>query len=259
MRLFGKEILARKHETKELYDFAAYGLLREHNYIGTADLDLQAISGDDDITDRYLTNVKKNNKIAKAGIPKSPKEVYELESLNDATYIICCDPTYIEKHIKSLLKKRDLLPKNESHKTGWGVTFSTGGAIHGREEVESMVERLKNRYKYKEHKEFFEQYAYTTSALINDVLKAHTNLRAKRVEDFIPDLPDEAVEVMETYTSVVKELCGKKPVYYIIGDKEDFGEMDKKRDPILLVQSPFSLAWQILGAWDDTMVYLGDL
>ena len=45
----------------------------------------------------------------------------------------------------------------------------------------------------------------------------------------------------------------------MIADKKDFGEMDRKRDPILIVQSPFCLGWQVLGAWDEEMIYLGDL
>lgn len=259
MKIFGKEILKKKHEPEELYDFASHGLLRDYNHIGMQDIDLMAVSGDDDITKEYLNKVAKHNKIALDGKKKTPKEVYLLEGLNEADFKLNCDPAYIEKQIRSLRRKASLLPKGTTKKRSWGEEILSGGTINGREEVISMIERMQNRLHYTKFKDFYEEFAYTTSAKINNLMKEVTNLRAKRLEEFIPDLPDEALEVIERYNAKTLELCGKEPVYYMIADKEDFGEIDRKRDPILLVQSPFNFGWQILGAWDEEMQYLGDL
>lgn len=260
MKLFGREILAKKHQVEdELYDFAQHGLLKDYNYVGTADINLSAISGDDEICHKYLDDLAKKNKIAKDGKTKTPKEVYILESLNDDTFKMNCDPAYIERQVRSLKRKANLLPKEEPKKMPWGITIYSGAAVNGRREVESLAERMQNRLRYKEFEEFYGQFAYTTSAKINELLKEVTNLRAQRLEEFIPDLPDEALDVIEQYNEKTLQLCGKRPVYYMIADKEDFGEHDEKRDPILLVQSPFNLGWQAIAAYDDEMVYLGDL
>lgn len=270
MKLFGKDLLKqKKSQIEELYDFAQHGLLRERNFIGTADIDLMAISGDDEISQKYLNEVAENNKKALDGTSKTPKEVYLLESLNDSGFKMNCEKDYVEKTVKSLVRKARLLPHEEDKKTPWGSSMSSGVA-NGRKEVLSMAERMENRLKYGElihdadyqnqtFGDFYEQFPYTTSKKINDLLEGVTNLRARRLEEFIPDLPDEALDIVEEYNYVTLKLCGKKPVYYMIADKKDFGELDEKRDPILLAQSPFNLGWQVLGAWDEEMVYLGDL
>lgn len=261
MKLFGKEILKRKQAPKELYDFAQHGLLRERNFIGVSDLNLMAISGNDEISREYTAQVAENNAKANAGKSLTPKEVYLLESLNDEGFTLNCHFDYITKQADSLRRKAKLLPKEKQRDSRFTpVVFGdSGGVANGRLEVESMIERMENRYRYAEFKDFYDEFPYTTSARINDVLAEVTNLRAKRLEEFIPDLPDEALDVIERYNDNTLRLCEKKPVYYMIADKKDFGEMDRKRDPILLAQSPFCLGWQVLGAWDEEMVYLGDL
>ena len=51
----------------------------------------------------------------------------------------------------------------------------------------------------------------------------------------------------------------KKPVFYVIAEPDKFRKAYEKRDPILLVQSPFGFYWQILGAWDKEMILLSEL
>lgn len=95
-----------------------------------------------------------------------------------------------------------------------------------------------------------------------DSLKAIENFIAKelhklsKIEQFIADLPSDAMQVMKEYTDNTKKLCDKKAVFYIIADKEDFNKTNKRKDPILLAQSPFGHVWQILGAWDKEMLLL---
>ena len=155
-----------------------------------------------------------------------------------------------------------LIPQSKRVKKDSGPAVfeeSWGGSKYGYLELETLVERLNNRKKYEEHKEFFDEFPYTRSALINDVLADNGHLRSKRAEEFIPDMPDEAIDIMEQYNEHTQAICGKNAIFYIIADKKDFGEKDRKRDPILLAQSPFALEWQVLGAWDEEVIYLGDL
>jgi hypothetical protein len=45
----------------------------------------------------------------------------------------------------------------------------------------------------------------------------------------------------------------------VIAEPDKFRKAYEKRDPILLVQSPFGFYWQILGAWDKEMMLLSEL
>ncbi len=65
-----------------------------------------------------------------------------------------------------------------------------------------------------------------------------------------------------THESIDKnrEKLGLEPIEKTtIADKKDFEKKDKRRDPILLAQSPFGHFWQILGAWDKEMLFLEEL
>ena len=81
----------------------------------------------------------------------------------------------------------------------------------------------------------------------------------KTSDIFIPEFPDEAIKAMTDYTEKMEAVCGKKPVFYVIAEHDKFKEAFKKRDPILLVQSPFGFFWQIIGAWDKEMILLSEL
>lgn len=130
---------------------------------------------------------------------------------------------------------------------------------YAKREVGHLIERLENRRKYNEHKQFFDSYQNTTDEKIDVLLKKYDHLRMKAADLFIPEFPDDAVKTMTAYTERVNVICGKKPVYYAIADDKDFKKAYEKRDPILLVQSPFGFFWQILGAWDEEMILLQEL
>lgn len=125
-------------------------------------------------------------------------------------------------------------------------------------EVKALIERLENRKKYPEHKNFFDSFQNTTQEKI-DILLQKTGLVMKTSDIFIPEFPDDAVQVMTEYTNMVVKVTGKKPVFYVIADAKEFRSAYEKRDPILLVQSPFGFFWQILGAWDEEMLLLSEL
>lgn len=130
---------------------------------------------------------------------------------------------------------------------------------YSKREVTALIERLENRKKYPEHKEFFDRFNNTTDEKIEVLLDKYPNLLMKSADIFIPEFPDDAIAVMKEYTEKVKTICSKAPVFYVIAEQSLFKKSYEKRDPILLVQSPFGFYWQILGAWDKEMLLLSEL
>lgn len=185
----------------------------------------------------------------KINVKITPKGVYELKLLNDDAFTMNTDKEYIEGQLQDFRDKLDILKLAEFDMS------------RGQNEIASIIVRMENRLQYPKHQSFYEEFAYTTSSKISDMLKGkgHDHLRLGKVEQFIADMPKEAVAVMKAYNKETKELCGKKAVFYIIADKKDFEKTEQRRDPILLAQSPFGHFWQILGAWDEEMLLLEEL
>ncbi len=121
---------------------------------------------------------------------------------------------------------------------------------YAKREIVYLIERLENRRKYIEFKEFFDAFDNTNDEKIDALLDKY-ELVMKTSDIFIPDFPDAAIKVMTEYTEKMMEVCGKKPIFYVIAEEKDFKKAYEKRDPILLVQSPFGFYWQILGAWGE--------
>ena len=129
---------------------------------------------------------------------------------------------------------------------------------YSRREVEGMIERLENRKKWDKFRKFFDGYQNTTDEKIDDLLDKY-DLVMKTSDLFVPEFPDVAIQTMKSYTDNMMKLCKKKPVFYVIAEPDKFRKAYEKRDPILLVQSPFGFYWQILGAWDKEMMLLSEL
>lgn len=129
----------------------------------------------------------------------------------------------------------------------------------GVDEIASIITRLENRKKYAEVKEQYEEFPYTTTSKINALVKEQKHLKLGQVAQFLADMPKEATEAMKRYNKATNQLCGKQAVFYIIANKKDFEKTETRRDPILLAQSPFGHFWQILGAWDEEMLFLEEL
>lgn len=162
--------------------------------------------------------------------------VDELETVPNPISILNLD-----KKIKILKNKTDLVEQT-----------------HTKRELNALVDRLTNRKKYVKHKKFFDQFKNTTDDKINKLVTTY-DLVMKTADIFIPEFPDIAVEIMTEYTKNTKKICGKKPIYYVIAPESAFKKSFEKRDPILLVQSPFGFYYQILGAWDKEMLLLSEL
>jgi hypothetical protein len=177
----------------------------------------------------------------------TPKGVYDLKMLNDKNFKLNTSPEYVDKQLADFKEKLSLI-KSEEYDMRRGVN-----------EISSVVVRLENRKKYETVKNIFEEYPYTTTTKINEVVKAHDYLKLGQVAQFVADMPNEAIKAMKTYDDGVNKLCGKKAVFYIIADKKDFEKTNTRRDPILLAQSPFGHFWQVVGAWDKEMLFLEEL
>ncbi len=200
-------------------------------------------------TDAVVSKIKKGKtKPVEAPKPKlTPKAVHELKLLHDESFQLNVDPAYVDEQLSDFKDKLGLLTSEEYDMQ------------RGIQEIASIVVRLENRKKYETYKTFFEEFPYTTSSRIDEVVKAHDYLKLGKVAQFVADMPKEALETMKNYNKHTDKLCGKQAVFYIVADKKDFEKSDKRRDPILLAQSPFGHFWQILGAWDKEMLFLEEL
>lgn len=138
------------------------------------------------------------------------------------------------------------------------ITNSGSNSQYTKREINGLIERLELRKKYPEFKTFFENFKNTNDEKINKLLDKY-ELVMKTTDVFVPDFPDDAVKIMTAYTEKMKELCGKKPVFYVIAEEKHFKKQFERNDPILLVQSPFGYYWQILGAWDEELLILSEL
>ncbi len=177
----------------------------------------------------------------------SPKDIYELKTLNSKGFQINVNKEYIDEQLEVFKDKLSLI-KSSEHDMRRGVV-----------EIASILIRLENRKKYAKYSSFFENYPYTTQTNVDKLLKDHSHLQLGTVDQFVADMPKEAINEMKAYEKQTKWLCDKKPIFYIIAKKKDFQKSEKRRDPILLAQSPFCHNWQIIGAWDEEMMFLEEL
>ena len=180
------------------------------------------------------------------------------------------DPDHPTTIKKIAVKPKDVLEELETIPTPWTLSNLDDKIevlkykaklitqSYSKREVEGLIERLENRKKWHKFKNFFNEFQNTTDEKI-DILLEKYDLVMKTSDLFIPEFPDDAIEVMRKYTDSMERLCKKKPVFYVIAEPDKFKKAYERRDPILLVQSPFGFYWQILGAWDKEMILLSEL
>jgi hypothetical protein len=275
IKIFGHKLFEQQKESR-LYDFAQHGILKGTSttmdygdYVQIADLDYSGseVSG---IT-------KKKKQPSKKKLPElTPKEIYELGTLTIPKMAINCRPDYLDEQLIVLKQKIELLipkkPRAQKVKLpkalgghiadAWEVRDSsdmTGVYKYAYQEMCSMLIRLENRRQYESFKDGYNDWPYTTSEAIAAVLNAHTHLKAENIATLIPDLPKEAVKEIARYEKLTDKLCDQKTNYYLIVEKAKTTDVTRRRDPILLAQSPFGFFWQILGAWDKEVKFLEEL
>lgn len=210
-----------------LFDFKNY----QSQYTGVAMNSFISVGGASE-SDSEESSKETSRKIA-----VKPKDVLnELETIPTPWTL-----SNLDDKIEVLKYKSDLITQNYSKR-----------------EVQGLIERLENRKQWHKFKNFFQEFQNTTDEKI-DVLLDNYDLVMKTSDLFIPEFPDDAIAVMKKYTDNMQKICKKKPVFYVIAEPDKFKKAYEKRDPILLVQSPFGFYWQILGAWDEEMVLLSEL
>lgn len=261
IKLFGKQLFeASKGYGGIIYNTAVDSLKKSEFLIdfyrdtgGNMPSIYESISDSVTITAINGTPVGKKGKKTKPAPKPQPKEeitpkgVYQLKMLNDLSFKIKADPAYVDEQLETFKEKLGMIKTKE---------FDMN---RGTVEIGSMIMRLENRKKYSQFKGFYDEFPYTSTQKISELVKEHGHLRLGEVSQFLADMPKEAVDVMKRYTEQTKKLCEKKPVFYIIAKKKDFEKTEKRRDPILLAQSPFGHFWQILGAWDEEMLLIEEL
>lgn len=193
-----------------------------------------------------IVAMKAAKKTTKGKSKLTPKRVYDMRMLHDRGFKLNMDPVYVDKQIADFKEKLGMMkdPKYD---------------YRGSNEIGSILLRMENRKKYEGVRGTFEKFPYTTNKRIESVLKNHDYLQMGEVSQFLADMPAEATDAMKEYNLATTKLCEKKAVFYIIADKKDFKKTNSRRDPILLAQSPFGHFWQIIGAWDDEMLFLDEL
>ncbi len=246
MKLFGKELFNFKKEPEQLYNFYQW-LNATNEFIPIAGL-IQEVP----IRETKKKKVKKEEKIY-----ITPKGIYQMEALNDNKFFIKTDREYLTQQIADAKYKLEVMYGSKTKKPKKNEEW--GAVRYGKQEVESIIERLQNRFRIDEFKEILEKYPHTTNDLLEEVIRKNSNLQCKNSEGFVPDFPREAIEAMKEYNEMCIKLCNKKTWFYVIAERKDQERVSSRRDPILLAQSPFGFFWQILGAWDKEMIYLGDL
>ena len=215
-----------------LFDFKNY----QSGYRGGSSLNTFVISGSSFEGESDNSSTKSEDSKPKKIAVKPIDVVNELETIPTPWTL-----SNLQDKIEILEYKRDLITQKYS-----------------RREVEAMIERLENRKKWDKFKKFFDGYQNTTDEKIDDLLDKY-DLVMKTSDLFVPEFPDVAIQTMKSYTENMMKLCKKKPVFYVIAEPDKFRKAYEKRDPILLVQSPFGFYWQILGAWDKEMMLLSEL
>lgn len=245
------QLSLKKSESKFLPDFQPFNAGGRRNDILSEYIIMESPTSGGAVAVPVGKKGKKGAK-TKAAKPRveykiTPKGVFEMKMLNDLTFKMNTDDAYVTQQLSDFQDKLGLI-KAEEYDMRRGV-----------DEIASIIIRLENRKKYAEFKEFFEQFPYTVGSKIDDVIAHHDHLKIGQIAQFLADMPKEATEVMKSYNEHCKKLCDKQAVFYIIADKKDFERSNKRRDPILLAQSPFGHVWQILGAWDEEMMFLEEL
>lgn len=261
MKVFGTGLFSHKKQ-KALYDFAQHGVIKLASNYGSDYIQISESVG-------RLTDRVKGKKEEPKKKETTPKEIFLAKSLNLPDFEINTNEEYINEQIDLLERKLELYPKPETEKqrrnrilrgspeaVAWND--SPGAVKYGYYETEGMIIRMENRKKLAEH-DGYSRWPYTTNDAIRRVMSENTNLEAEQVMPSLPDLPEEAVKVIETYRKYTSDLCGMEPIFYLIKPKKDRAEVERKRDPILIAQSPFGYFWQILGAWDEEVKFLEEL
>lgn len=115
---------------------------------------------------------------------------------------------------------------------------------------------LRNRKEYEKNKDSF-LYPITTDELIEKLCNEY-KLKLVDFKMYFGTVPVEWLEEIKKYTKIYKKITGINPLFKLIVEDSEIIEK-KKKDPILLVNSPFWNWFYILWAWDKEVLVVDDL
>lgn len=119
---------------------------------------------------------------------------------------------------------------------------------------ESALVYLKARKKYMKYKDLF-KWATTNEELINKLCKKY-KVRLVGIENYYRNVPKEGVDEIKKYGDAFNKVCDMNPEFKLIIDD---GGKEQRKDPILLVSSPFGNWYYVLGAWDKEVEIIDKL
>jgi len=259
IKLFGKNIFEFSSQGERLFEHSNniikkskflpdFYSMSDNHPLGSSDYTMYVSEGTiTSGTKSVPQKIKKVKKVKKEKEHLTLRGVYDMKMLNEKSFKINTNAKYVEDQLQSFKDKLNIIGASETDME------------RGVQEISSIILRMENRKKYSKFKKFFENYPYASTIKIIELLENHKYLKLGKVEQFLADMPKEAVKEMKDYNKNTKDLCGKKPLFYIVADKKDFEKSKKRKDPILLAQSPFGHFWQILGVWDKEMLLLEEL
>lgn len=168
-------------------------------------------------------------------IAKKPLEVFE-EILSEGPQI---DLSNLDEKIAMVKERGDLLKRHL-----------------GREAIDEKLALgyLQARKKLVNNKKEF-TWLITTDEKVKALCEKY-QLRVVGFSGYCKNVPTEGLKEMENYIKAWEKVRYDEPEFSLIID--DGGEEEKK-DPILLVTSPFGRWYYVLGAWDKEILYVDDI
>lgn len=214
--------LFSKNKYKSMYDTQFVQLSTESGIFWSGDNSSQ------------ISTTKKIKKDAK------PVEVWEILKNNDEPIVDCTD---LDNKIKVIEDRIRVLSEYTGNRDI--------------EQEKQCISYLEARKKYNKYKDNF-AYPTTNMEMMNLLCDEYT-LKIATVNQYSGTMPKEAIDELDKYTKSFKKITKGLPAVRLIVPEKDFKTEEKKRDPILLAESPFGNWFYILGAWDKEVLIVDEL
>lgn len=175
-------------------------------------------------------------------IEKKPVEV--VNEIVGETPKVNLNLDYLDKQLKTVERRRKILREELD--------------VKSTSDEDLAISFLEARIKLVKCKANF-SWAVTNEDKLNDLCKKY-KLQRVGFQGYYRNIPMEAIDELEKYTKLHKQVTKYAPELSLI---VDVGGKEQKKDPILLIKSPFGNWYFILGAWDkevevvDELVYKG--
>lgn len=113
---------------------------------------------------------------------------------------------------------------------------------------------LEARKKFTKYKDRF-GWNVTTHLLIDKLCKKY-KLRMADFQSYYKNVPTEAIDELERYCKAYRKVREDEPIIKLIIDDDG---RETRKDPIVLVSSPFGYWFYVIGAWDKEVEVIDEL